>query len=194
MSVKQTTSVKTTTNLNTGSTKSFKTSYKTSSPTNIGKGGLSTLGRAGMITITIITISIGSSVRQFTIQDLNETTPNYQLKNQFVPIDDPLNTINYIQYGDEVFNNLWGFVQGFSAVGNSVKTYWDDVISFVESPALQTAVNFLTDFNRLFTNINDAQDIYDAMSGSNKVTYATFYDEITWFVKWVYYSPAELTA
>jgi hypothetical protein len=194
MSTKTTSSVKTTTNLQTGSTQSFRTSYKTKTPTNVGTAGLSSLARLEIIGITILTISIGSSLNQFTIQDLEEISPNYQLKNQFVPIEDPLNTINYIQYGDEVFDNLISFVQGFSNVGNIVKTYWDDVISFVESDELETAVNFLTDFNRLFTNINDAQDLYDAMTGSNKVAYATFYDDITWFVKWVYYSPAELTA
>jgi hypothetical protein len=194
MSTKTTSSVKTTTNLQTGSTQSFRTSYKTKTPTNVGTAGLSSLARLEIIGITILTISIGSSLNEFTIQDLEEISPNYQLKNQFVPIEDPLNTINYIQYGDEVFDNLISFVQGFSNVGNIVKTYWDDVISFVESDELETAVNFLTDFNRLFTNINDAQDLYDAMTGSNKVAYATFYDDITWFVKWVYYSPAELTA
>ena len=194
MATKQTTSFKTTTNLQSGQTQSFRTSYKTSTPTNIGKGGLTALGQIQMIGITIFSISVGSTLNQFTTSDLIETTPNYQVVNDFVPIDDPLNTINYIQYGEEVVSNLHSFVLGFSDFGLLVKGYWDEVVSFFEPEAVEDAVYILTNFNRLFKNLEDSTELYDAMSAGDKTLYGLFYPDIYWVVKWMYYSPAELTA
>jgi hypothetical protein len=113
---KQTTSFKTTTNLQTGQSQSFKTTYKTSSPTNIGQGGLSAIGRLGMISITIVVLAIGTSVDDFTIEDLVETNPNYNVQNTYIPIDDPLNNVNYLQYGDEVFDRIFNEQSGFIAL------------------------------------------------------------------------------
>jgi hypothetical protein len=194
MATKQTTSVKTTTNLQSGQTKSFRTTYRTSSPTNIGKGGLSAVGRFGMITITILSISVGSALTEFTTADLIYTTPNYQINNEFIPIEDPLNTINYISYGSGVFERVVDFAKGFSDSGLLAKSYWDYVVAIFEPDAVQGAVVFLLDFNRLLKNIEDATAIYDDFSGGEKGTYNTIYDELNWLVKWMYYSPAELTA
>jgi hypothetical protein len=158
-------------------------------------GGLLTgIFQIQMIAITILAISLGSSLTEFTTSDLVETNPNYQLTNDFVPIDDPLNTVNYIQYGDDVFDRLHGFIVGFSDFGLLVKGYWDEVIAVFEPEAVDAAVTFLIDFNRIFKTLEDATDIYDAMSSSNKTAYGVFYPEINWLVKWMYYSPAELTA
>jgi hypothetical protein len=194
MATKQTTSFKTTTNLQSGQTQSFRTTYKTSTPTNIGKGGLGAIGRLGMIAITILAISVGSSLTEFTTSDLIETTPNYQLKNDFVSIDDPLNTVNYVQYGSGVFNRLHEFVIGFSDFGLLAKSYWDEVVALFEPEVVDAAVSFLTDFNRIFVSLQDAKDTYDSLSPSNKVAYGVFYDSLNWLTKWMYNSPAELTA
>lgn len=194
MATKQTTSVKTTTNLQSGQTQSFRTTYKTSTPTNIGKGGLGAIGRLGMIAITVLAISVGSALTEFSTSDLVETAPNYQLKNEFVPIDDPLNTINYVQYGEGVFDRLHEFVIGFSDFGLTAKSYWDEIIGIFDPEAVDAAVNILVNFNRILTNLQDASDIYDAMTSSDKVAYGVIYPEILWIVKWMYYSPAELTA
>jgi hypothetical protein len=183
--------------------KTFSRSSKTTSQTTSKRkmtrgetaGGLLTsLGQIQMIGITIFAISIGSTMSQFTTSDLIVTTPNYQVVNDFVPIDDPLNTVNYVQYGEEVVNNLHSFVLGFSDFGLLVKSYWDGVVSFFEPEILDAAVMFLTDFNRLFKNLEDSSNLYDAMSAGDKALYSQFYPDIYWVVKWMYYSPAELTA
>lgn len=193
MSTKTSSTLTTTTNLQTGQIKSFKTTSKTSSPTNIGKGGLSAVGRLGMIAITILAVSVGSAVDQFTTSDLIQTNPNYQVNNDFIPIDDPLNTINYVEYGSEVFDNLKEFWQGFSDMGMKAKNLWDKIVTFFEADSTETATNFLVDYNRLLTNLTTAQTKYDLLSASDKLVYGHFYSGIEWFVKWLYYSPTELT-
>ena len=179
--------------------RSSKTTSQTISKRNMTRGEtagglLTALGQIQMIGITIFAISVGSTLNQFTTSDLIETAPNYQVVNDFVPIEDPLNTINYVQYGEEVVNNLHSFVIGFSDFGLLVKGYWDEVVSVFEPEAVEAAVTFLIDFNRLFKTLEDATDIYDSMSASNKIAYGNFYPDINWLVKWMYYSPAELTA
>jgi hypothetical protein len=127
MATKTSSSIKTTTNLQTGSTQSFRTSYKT-------RTGLSSIARIQMIGISIIVLGIGSTVDNFTIDDLLETTPNYNVINDFIPIDDPLNTINYSQYGQEVFDNLFNEQSGYIAVlkdlvetGEDISTCFKDI-------------------------------------------------------------------
>ena len=178
--------------------RSSKTTSQTISKRNMTRGEtagglLTALGQIQMIGITIFAISVGSTLNQFTTSDLIETTPNYQVINDFVPIEDPLNTINYVQYGEEVVNNLHSFVLGFSDFGLLVKGYWDEVVAFFEPEAVDKAVMMLTDFNRLFKNLEDATELYDALSAGDKVLYGQFYPDIYWVVKWMYYSPAELT-
>ena len=208
MSVKQTTSLKTTTNLNTGSTKSFKTTYRTSTPTNVGKGGLSVLGRAGIILITMIAVSIGSATVQFTTADLIETTPNYQVKNDFIPIDDPLNDINYLQYGDQVVDNLMIFVNSFSAVGNFAYAGVYTVINFFENPVMYIfnlepddpnleVFNWYVKLNRVlnFGDLEAAQEWFDNLSLGNQLLYEfTLYPEIFFAARWMFYSPEELNS
>jgi hypothetical protein len=184
MSTKQTTSFKTTTNLQTGQSQSFRTTSKTSSRTNIGKGGLGAIGRLGIIAITILGISVGTSLNEFTTSDLIETAPNYQLKNQFVPIDDPLNTINYVQYGSGVFNRLHDFVIGFSDLGLTAKSYYD---------SLTYSYSSFSNFN-IFNSLENAQDHYDTLTQEEKDIYAEVYDSLTFLLDWFYYSPAQLSA
>jgi hypothetical protein len=123
MSVKTTSSLKTTTNLQTGSTKSFRTTYRTSS-TNIGKGGLSSIGRLQMIGISIIVISIGTAVVQFDRDDLIAFNPNYNLINQYQAVEDPLTHYNYISYGENVLGSLIGFVEFLEPFGEFAKAGW----------------------------------------------------------------------
>lgn len=194
MSTKKSSTFTTTTNLNTGQVSSFKTTSKTSTPTNIGKGGLSGIGRLGMIAITILAVSVGSALTEFTTNDLIYTTPNYQVNNEFVPIEDPLNTIDYVYYGSDVFTRVIEFIEGFSDAGILAKSYWDQVVAIFQPEAVDAAVTFLTDFNRLFNNITNASNTYDTMGSSNQVAYSVFYNDIVWALKWLYYSPAELSA
>jgi hypothetical protein len=158
-------------------------------------GGLLTgIFQIQMIAITILAISLGSTLTEFTTSDLVETNPNYQLTNDFVPIDDPLNTINYIQYGDDVFDRLHGFIIGFSDFGLLVKSYWDEVLGIFDPQAIDGALNILINFNRLLTNYEDALLVYDLMTFGEQALYDDFYDDVLWLAKWMYYSPAELTA
>jgi hypothetical protein len=158
-------------------------------------GGLLTgIFQIQMIAITILAISLGSTLTEFTTSDLVETNPNYQLTNDFVPIDDPLNTINYIQYGDDVFDRLHGFIIGFSDFGLLVKSYWDEVLGIFDPQAIDGALNILINFNRLLTNYEDALLVYDSMTFGEQALYDDFYDDVLWLAKWMYYSPAELTA
>jgi|694.fasta_scaffold75132_4 hypothetical protein len=206
MAVKQTTSLKTTTNLQTGKVKSFQTTYRTSTPTNIGKGGLSTLGRAGIIFITILAVSVGDALIQFTTADLIETTPNYQVKNDFVPIDDPLNDINYLQYGEEVVDNIMAFVNGFSAVGEFAYAGVYTVINFFENPVMYVfnldpedpnleVFNWWVKLNRVITfgDLETATEWFEDLTVGNQLLYTeTIYPEIFILAQWMFYSPEEL--
>ena len=163
MANKQTTSFKTTTNLQTGQTKSFKTTYQTSSPTNIGKGGLSAVGRIQMIGITMIVLSIASAVDQFTLTDLEETTPNYNVQNTYIPIDDPLNNINYQQYGagvvDAFFDETTGYIANLNAIA-------------------EAGNNIVQCFKDLSTCFNRSQDRYaEYLEDVNNPQVGTFADE-----------------
>jgi hypothetical protein len=163
MANKQTTSFKTTTNLQTGQTKSFKTTYQTSSPTIIGKGGLSAVGRIQMIGITMIVISIGSAVDQFTLTDLEETTPNYNVQNTYIPIDDPLNNINYQQYGIGVVDAFFEENIGWIANLNNIADAGNRIVDC---------------FKDLSTCFNRSQDRYEEFQEDiNNPQVGTFADE-----------------
>jgi hypothetical protein len=205
MPTKSTTSIKTTTNLNTGKIKSFRTTYQTKTSGNFGKSGLTQLGRAGTIFITILAISVGSAVSIFTLEDLNETTPNYQVINDFVPIDDPMTDINYLEYGDGVVDNLMDFINGFSAVGEFAYAGVYTVVRFFQNPVMfvlnaepddpnLNVFNWQTKANRILTNIEDAQEWYAELTLGNQLLYEMeIYPSIFILAKWMYYSPAQLT-
>jgi hypothetical protein len=170
MATKTSSSIKTTTNLQTGSTQSFRTSYKT-------RTGLSSIARIQMIGISIIVLGIGSTVDNFSVEDLVETTPNYNVINDFIPIDDPLNTINYSQYGQEVFDNLFNEQSGYIAVLKDLVETGENV-----SACLTDITQCLT--NVLFSNQEDLEEI-------NNPDIGTFTDEFgserikylrTWYV------------
>ena len=68
--------------------KSSKTTSQTTSKRKMTRGEtagglLTALGQIQMIGITIFSISIGSTITQFTTSDLIETAPNYQVVNDF---------------------------------------------------------------------------------------------------------------
>ena len=178
--------------------RSFSRSSKTTSET-ISKrkmtrgetaGGLLTgLFQIQMIGITILAISLGSALTEFTTSDLVETNPNYQLKNDFVPIEDPLNTVNYIQYGEDVFTRLNDFIIAFSDIGLAAKLYYDSLIDFVELTPIQASLNF-----NILNSLEDAQDYYDTLTQEEKDKYAEVYNSLTFLFDWFYYSPAELSS
>jgi hypothetical protein len=206
MSVKQTSTIKTTTNLQTGQKKSFSTTYQTRTPTNIGKGGLSAVGRFGMIAITILAVSVGTAIDQFTTADLIDNTPNYQVNNEFVSIDDPLNDINYLQFGTEVVDNLVGFAQGFSAVGEFAYAGVYTLLNFFENPVMfilslepddpnLEVFNWYVKLNRVLTfgNLEDATEWFEDLSLGNQILYTeTLYPGIFILARWMFYSPEEL--
>jgi hypothetical protein len=174
--------------------RSSKTTSQTISKRNMTRGEtagglLTALGQIQMIGITIFAISIGSTISQFTTSDLIETAPNYQVVNDFVPIDDPLNTINYVQYGEEVVSNIVGFVNTLSDVGLAAKLHWETLISIGETVPIQAAFNF-----NIFVPLQDAKDHYATLTNDQKDKYAEVYDSMTFLLNWFYYSPAELSA
>jgi hypothetical protein len=153
-------------------------------------GGLLTgIFQIQMIGITILAISLGSTLTEFTTSDLVETNPNYQLTNDFVPIDDPLNTINYIQYGEDVFDRLNDFIVTFSDMGLVAKNYWDDLVGITELLPVQFTFNF----NKL-NSLSNAQDYYDDLTLEQQDKWEEVYNTLTFLFDWFYYSPAELTA
>ena len=162
---------------------------KTLRERQLGQGALSSLFRVELIAITLFSISVGSALAEFTTEDLIETTPNYQVVNDFVPIDDPLNTINYITYGEDVFDRVVSFVQTFSDIGLAVKLHYETFISIGESVPIQAALNF-----NIFIPLEDAQDYYDTLTIEQQDKYAEVYDSLTFLLNWFYYSPAQLSA
>jgi hypothetical protein len=71
-------------------------------------GLLTTIGQIQMIAITIIVLAVGSVISDFDTDDLIQTTPNYNQTNTYIPIDDPLNNVDYQQYGTQVFGTFFG--------------------------------------------------------------------------------------
>jgi hypothetical protein len=185
---------------------SFETSNNSTTSINVRKGGLSSLGRAGIISITILAVAVGTATTQFTTTDLTETIPNYQVKNDFVPIDDPLNDINYLQYGEEVVNNIMAFVNGFSAVGEFAYAGVYTVINFFENPVMYVfnlepddpnleVFNWYVKLNRVttFGDLESATEWFENLSLGNQLLYTeTIYPEIFILARWMFYSPEEL--
>lgn len=169
------------------------------------QGGLSNLARLEMIGITILTISIGTSVSQFTTSDLIEITPNYQTNNTYIPIEDPLETINYAQYGEEVFDNAYSWIQALSATGQWASAGVNTIVRFFENPVMSifsleddpnlSVFNWYVKANRILTTIENAQAWYDQLTIGDQINYElNIYPDIFFLLKWQYYSPAELTA
>jgi hypothetical protein len=110
------------------------------------QGGLSSIARLEMIGITILSIAVGSSVSDFTTSDLIETNPNYQLTNTYVSIDDPLNNVNYQQYGTQVVGNLTAFLGALGGAGNLAKNLWDGITNFIGDSWIETTGSFAAEF------------------------------------------------
>jgi len=139
MAVKQSTSIKTTTNLQTGSSQSFRTTYKTSTPG-------SSLARIQMIGISIIVISIGTAVIQFDRDDLIAFNPNYNLINEYQAVEDPLTHYNYIPYGEDVLGSLIGFVEFLAPFGEFAQAGWTFLFSFSDIETNAPVGSFLDEF------------------------------------------------
>jgi hypothetical protein len=126
-------------------------------------GLLTTIGQIQMIGITMIVISIGSAVDQFTLTDLEQTTPNYNVQNTYIPINDPLNNINYQQYGagvvDAFFHETTGYIVNLNAIA-------------------EAGENIVSCFKDLSTCFNRSQDRYQEFQEDvNNPQVGTFADE-----------------
>jgi hypothetical protein len=100
-------------------------------------GLLTTIGQINMIGITILTLAVGSAVNDFDITDLQATNPNYNNTNTYIPIIDPLDNVDYQQYGSEVFGRFFG-PSGFITLLSSLGT------------TAQNIANCLTDLPKCF--------------------------------------------
>lgn len=167
--------------------------------------GLTNLASLGMIGITILAISIGGTLEQYTTSDLIETTPNYQTNNTYIPIEDPLETINYAQYGEEVFDNAYSWIQALSATGQWANAGVNTIVRFFENPVMSifsieddpnlSVFNWYVKANRILTSIENAQAWFDQLTIGDQINYElNIYPDIFFLLKWQYYSPAELTA
>jgi hypothetical protein len=126
----------------------FLSGFKTSSPTNFGQGGLSTIGRLEIIAITILVIIMSQPLNDFDKGDLEDFIPNYQLNNQYVSVDDPLNHYNYQQFGEGVIQRLYDWSVPFEQVGIGIKGFWDTTIDFITGQPLSNSTlgNFSEEF------------------------------------------------
>jgi hypothetical protein len=119
-----------------------KVSYTKSTITNTRKltrgeaadGLLTTIGQLQMIGITIVVLSVGTAVGKFDIDDLIITTPNYQVNNEYVPITDPLNTVDYIAYGEDVFDKFFNPETGFIAILDDYANTANTFITYITNP------------------------------------------------------------
>ena len=119
-------------------------------------GLLTTIGQLQMIGISILVISLGTAVVQFDESDLIITTPNYNLTNQYLSIDDPLNNVNYIQYGEGVVDSLIGFVEFLAPFGEFAQAGYTFILSIANTDLTsdtQPETSFLNSFgsNRVLT-------------------------------------------
>jgi len=126
--------------------KAYQTSSSTTSSTTSkrkltrgesARGILTTIGQIQMIGITILVLAIGSAVDDFTLSDLNQTNPNYQLTNTYVGYDDPLTEINYQQYGEGVFGRFFGptgfitLLDGLGTTAQNVAVCLSDIVACI---------------------------------------------------------------
>jgi hypothetical protein len=107
--------------------------------------GLNRLGQISMIGISIIAVSVGVTISQFSVDDLTLIAPNYQVNNEFIPIDDPLD-IDYIQYGESVVDNLINFIQPLGDIGQVAFNFWNDVMKFLFNPNVVQEGSFIDTF------------------------------------------------
>jgi hypothetical protein len=136
-------------------------------------GLLTTIGQIQMIGISIFVLSIGTAASLFTLEDLELTTPNYNLTNEFVAIDDPLNTIDYIQYGEGVVDSLIGFVEFLEPFGEFAQAGYTFILSIANTDLTSDAqpeTSFLNTFgsNRVLT-----------LAQTKFLTLESYYDELS---------------
>jgi hypothetical protein len=113
-------------------------------------GLLTTIGQLQMIGISLLVISIGTAVVQFDESDLISTTPNYNLVNQYVPIADPLNNVDYQQYGEGVFDSLIGFVEFLQPFGDFAQAGWTLFFQIADTDNLEFVGQPNTSFGQTF--------------------------------------------
>jgi hypothetical protein len=135
-----------TSNVQTGA-KQFQTTSTTRRKLTRGEtagGLLTTVGQFGMITITLITLSISTALNQFDKDDLEAFLPNYDIQNSYVDVDNPLEHYNYQPFGEDVIDNILGWIIPLSVVGQTVNSFWTNTINF--TGFLGVDVNQLGDF------------------------------------------------
>jgi hypothetical protein len=139
------------------------------------EGGLSSIVRFEMIAITLLVIGIGTAVDDFGIEDLVETNPNYNVNNTYIPIDDPLNNVNYLQYGDEVFDRIFNEQTGFMALLSDVTdtaTNVTECLSDIPSCIGNIFFKNEEDINELITPLPDT---FTDTFGSDRIFYLRAY-------------------
>jgi hypothetical protein len=126
-------------------------------------GLLTTIGQFGMITITLITISISTALNKFDINDLETMTPNYNQINTYIPIENPLETINYQVYGEDVIDNILGWITPLSEFGTLALGWYDNLYRNITNPFGPPV--YEGGFNDVFGDERWAQIIYMARIG-----------------------------
>jgi hypothetical protein len=137
--------------------KTFSRSSKTTSETitrrklttgELSGGLLTTIGQIQMIGITIFVLIVSQPLNDFDKGDLEDFIPNYQINNQYVAVEDPLNHYNYQQFGEGVVDRLWAWVEPFEQLGIGIKGFWDSTIDFISGQPLSNST--LGDFAEEF--------------------------------------------
>jgi hypothetical protein len=130
----------------------------------VGNVGLATLGRLGAIGITIMAISIGSSYVNFGVSELVQNTPNYNVTNTYIPIDDPLNDIDYNVYGQPIIENIRSYLRNLEWFGGVANAMWRGIVIFFggefDPPSYgETTTSFITEFGQ--TRFNELLAFWD---------------------------------
>ena len=161
MAMKETTSTTLTTRVKSTDNRTQQTTNITRRKLTRGEtaGGLiTTVGQFGMITITLITISISTALNKFDVNDLEAMTPNYNQINTYIPIEDPLETINYQVYGEDVIDNILGWITPLSEFGTLALGWYDNLVRNITNPFAPPV--YEGGFNDVFGDERWAQIIY----------------------------------
>jgi hypothetical protein len=97
-------------------------------------GLLTTIGQLQMIGITIVVLSVGTAVGKFDIDDLVSISPNYNVNNQYIPIDDPLNNVSYQAFGADVFDKFFHPDTGYISVLEDYADTANTFITYITNP------------------------------------------------------------
>lgn len=140
------------------------------------------LTRTNIIGISIFAISLYGIVDSYTKQDLIDFMPNYETRNEFIPIEDP-ESINYVQFGQPVVNNLTTFITELGSWGQFANDFWTSFSTFL---GLNTnAYSYSTTTTSFISNFGESRwDVLRSMLDTSnsytiKDTYWDIYQVLT---------------